>query len=176
MTLLVRSSSAPAAIAPVVRESVRAQDPDLSVTLTTSRAQVDRALSQEWMAMTLMAVFGALALLLAVIGLHGVIAYAASQRVHEIGVRMALGARRTTIMTLVLREELMLAGFGVIAGLAGALMSTRLLTTLLHDVDARDPVTFGAAVALTVIVALVAGWLPARRAARVDPLVALREE
>jgi ABC-type antimicrobial peptide transport system permease subunit len=128
------------------------------------------------MAMTLMAVFGALALLLAVIGLHGVIAYATSQRVHEIGVRMALGARRTTIMTLVLREALMLAGFGVIAGLAGALMSTRLLTTLLHDVDARDPVTFGAAVALTVIVALVAGWLPARRAARVDPLVALREE
>ena len=176
MTLLVRSSSAPAAIAAAVRESVGAQDPDLSVTLTTAKAHVDRALSQEWMATTLTAVFGAVALLLAVIGLHGVIAYEASQRVHEIGVRMALGARRTHIMTLVLRESATLAGFGVIAGLTGALISTRLLTTLLHDVDARDPVTFGGTVALTAIVALAAGFLPARRAAFVDPLIALRED
>jgi len=79
-------------------------------------------------------------------------------------------------MTLVLREDLTLAGLGVIAGLAGALISTRLLTSFLHDVDARDPVTFGAAALVTAAVALAAGWLPARRAARVDPLVALRQD
>ena len=124
----------------------------------------------------LMSAFGALALLLASVGIYGVMSYSVTQRTNEIGIRIALGASRVNVLGLVLRRGLMLAACGVVVGLAGSFALTRLLTTQLFGVSATDPVTF-IMVSLTLMaVALLATYLPARRAMKVDPLVALRYE
>ena len=127
----------------------------------------------------LLSLFGVLAQLLAAIGLYGVMAYSVSQRTHEIGVRMALGATRGTVMQMVLKQGMLLTVIGVAAGLAGAWMLTRYvetLTTMLFNVKPRDPVTFAAIGLFLTLIAFLACLVPARRATKVDPLVALRYE
>jgi putative ABC transport system permease protein len=124
----------------------------------------------------LTAAMGILGLILAVVGVYSVVSYAAVQRTHEIGIRMALGATRQDILKMVLGQSLIVIGIGIVIGLGAALAGTRLLASLLVGVRSNDPATFSVVVATLAVVALLACWLPARRATRVSPLVALRYE
>jgi ABC-type antimicrobial peptide transport system permease subunit len=139
-------------------------------------AEVGSLLARERMLAWLSASFGLAALVLAAIGVYGVLAYAISRSTREIGIRMALGAQRRAVLGLVLGRGLKLVGAGTVLGLMGAMASTRVLRSLLFDVGPADPLTFVAVPLLLVFVALLACWLPARRAAKVDPMVALRYE
>jgi putative ABC transport system permease protein len=126
--------------------------------------------------MTLVAAFAVLALLMASVGLYGVLSYSVTRRTPEIGVRMALGARRATVVIDIVRTALLLAGVGIVLGTAAAFVATRLLSAELFSVGRADPATFAATAAVVIVMALVASWLPAQRAASVDPLLALRAE
>jgi len=126
--------------------------------------------------MTLLSIFAALALVLAAIGMYSVITYSVTQRTHEIGVRMALGAKHKDILRLVLGQGMVLAGLGVGLGIAGALALTRLLESYLYRVRPTDPIAFISTAFLLVVVAMLASYIPARRAMKVDPLIALRNE
>jgi ABC-type antimicrobial peptide transport system permease subunit len=126
--------------------------------------------------MALLAAFAVIALVLAAVGLAAVIGYEVTERTHEIGVRMALGARTENVRRLAMRHGLTPAFIGVVLGVIGALFATRLATSMLYGIAPRDPLTFVGVVALLVLVALGASWLPARRATRVDPIVALRTD
>jgi putative ABC transport system permease protein len=126
--------------------------------------------------MTLVAVFAALALLMASVGLYGVLSYMVARRIPEIGVRVALGAQRATVVAEIVRGALVLAATGVVLGAIGAFAATKLLTASLFSVSRADPATFVATSALVLVMSLVACWLPAQRAASVDPLTALRAE
>jgi putative ABC transport system permease protein len=177
MTLHVRTSSNPLALAGSVRREVQALDPNLAVTdLQTLSDVVTASLFAARMGAVLLAIFGFLALVLAAIGLYGVMSYAVSRRTREIGIRMALGAGKGMVLRLVLREGLVLVGTGVAAGLIVAAAANRLLTSLLYGVSPLDATTFAAIPLVLVLVALLASYLPARRAARVDPIIALRYE
>ena len=142
-------------------------------TLTT---QMDEALAQERLLATLSGFFGLTALLLACIGLYGLMAYAVTRRTNEIGIRMALGAQAWDVLKLVMQETLLLVLLGVALGLGAAVATTRLISSLLFGLSATDPATLVLATLLLIAVATLAGYLPARRAAGVDPVVALREE
>jgi ABC-type antimicrobial peptide transport system permease subunit len=137
---------------------------------------LDRRVADKRFLMTLMGGFAALALTLTVIGLYGVLAYAVSQRTREIGVRMALGAEGGDIRRMVLRQGMTLVSIGVAIGLAASFLLTRLIENMLFGVSATDPLTFGAIPLVLIIVALLACLIPARRATKVDPIVALRHE
>ena len=137
---------------------------------------VDEYVAQPRFNMLLIAVFGGLALTLSAIGVYGVMAYSVTQRTHEIGVRMALGAMRQDVMRLILSQALKLAVFGLGIGLIGAFAATRMLASLLYRVRPADPVTFAAITLLLAAITIFAGLVPAIRATRIDPLVALRYE
>jgi putative ABC transport system permease protein len=139
------------------------------------REVVDRTTAVERVAVTMLGVFGALALVLAAIGLYGVLSYSVSQRSRELGLRMALGADASNLMRLVMSNGLSLTAGGVVLGLAVALGTTRLMGNLLYKVSPRDPVAFGSALVVMAVAALVACWLPAWRAMRTDPARALRD-
>ena len=154
-----------------------ALDPLLPVgSINSMSEQIGKALSAMRLASTFIGIFGLLALLLAAIGLYGVMAWTVSRRTREIGVRMALGAQPGDVQRLILRQGMLLVGIGVAAGVGTALLATRLIESLLYGVSRNDPVTFAVVVLLLAAVALVACWIPARRATKVDPMVALRCE
>jgi putative ABC transport system permease protein len=137
---------------------------------------VARSMAERRFALEILGVFAVIALLLASIGIYGVMAYAFSQRTHEIGIRIALGAQRKHILRMALGEGMVLVALGLAAGLFGALILTQFLRSMLFAVKPTDPATFIAIAALLMAVALLACYIPAHRATRVDPLVALREE
>src|SRR5262249_55484284 len=177
VSLLVRTRSDPAALAGVARRELRALDPALPLDSVFTLEEVQaRALwvSRLWGRM--LGVIAAFALSLAALGVYGVVSYAVSQRTHELGVRLAVGAARGDVVRLVLGQGLRLALLAAALGLVGALAMSRVLSGLLYGVDPLDPATLVAAAALLGLVALFASYLPARRATRVDPLVALRSE
>jgi putative ABC transport system permease protein len=175
--LLVRTATAPEAFATTLRRELSLLDRDAplySVTPMAELAGLQTARSR--FGAFLMGAFGALALLLAALGVYGVISYSVAQRGHEIGVRMALGARRGEVFRLVLGQALGLAAVGMVLGIAGALALTRLLAGQLYGLSPNDPATYAAVALLLAAAALVAGYLPARRATRVDPVVVLKHD
>jgi ABC-type antimicrobial peptide transport system permease subunit len=158
-----------------VREAVRQVDPNLPmVDVSTQLEQVERRFQQEKLFARAYALFGGLAVLLAAIGLFGLMSYSVSRRTNEIGIRMALGAQRGDVLRLVMRESMILVVLGVVIGVAVALGTSRFVTTLLYGLAPTDALTLAGAVGLMVLVSALAGFLPARRASRVDPMVALR--
>ena len=177
MTFYVRSPLEAAGLGNRVRMLVRQADPGLPVTdMKTMRAQIHESLFVERIVAVLSAAFGLLATLLAAIGLYGVMSYAVSLRTREIGIRVALGAERRTVLLMVLKEVAVLALLGVVLGLPSGYGLGRLVESQLYGLTARDPLTFGVATAVLLVSAAVAGYVPASRATRVDPLVALRYE
>ena len=176
-TLLARTAGDPATLAPTIRRIARESDPTLAFFgMEPLDDTLSRSIGQRRFILTLLGLFAALAVVLAVVGVHGVLSYDVAQRRREIGIRMALGARSAGITGLVLREGLTLTLVGLAVGLVAALGLSRLLTTLLFGVAPLDPVTFLAVPLLVLLVAMAACYLPARRAATVDPMRALRVE
>src|SRR5262249_5010416 len=173
----VRSAGDAAAMANLVRGAARELDRSLSVfNIRTLEEQVSNSLQPLKMNVLMLAVFGTLALLLASIGLYGVASYSVSQRTREIGVRMALGAQPSSVLGLVLRQGLVLVGAGLASGLIAAYSRAGLMRSLVVGVSPHDPVTFGGTAVVLGAIALLASYIPARRATRIDPLVALRTD
>jgi predicted permease len=176
-TLHVRTAGDAASLAGAVRGAARELDPSLSVfNVRTLAEQVSNSLQPLTMNVLMLAVFGALALLLASIGLYGVASYAVAQRTREIGVRMALGAQPSSVIGLVLGQGMILVGIGLAIGLIAAYAAAGLMSTLVRVVNPHDPVTFAVTAAGLGTVALLASYIPARRATRIDPLIALRTD
>jgi predicted permease len=177
MTLAVRTSLDPASVTSAIREQVAALDKDLPLfSIATMDQLISTSVAQPRLNLSLLVAFAALALVLSAVGVYGVMAYAVTQRTHEIGIRMALGALPSDVLRQVLAEGGRLAAAGVALGLIAALALTRLMASLLFGVKPTDPVTFIAVAAMLVCVALAACYIPARRATHVDPIIALRYE
>ena len=177
MRIVARSKSDPSLVAAAVREAVRTIDKDQPVDkVTTMTSVVSASFVGRSFYMQLLGTFAALAFILASVGIYGVVSYSVAQRTREIGIRVALGARRRDVLGLVLKEALRLTAFGVGLGLVGAFAATRVLRSLLFEVKPTDPATFICLSVLLTLVALLASYIPARRATKVDPLVALRYE
>jgi predicted permease len=174
-TLLVRTAGDSLVVAAAIRGIIRERDPALAVfAVEPLERTLSRSVAERRFAMLLVGLFAALALALGAIGVHGVLSYDVARRVREIGIRMALGAERGSVLRLIVRQALVLVAIGVLAGGVGAFLLTRTLSTLLFGVTPHDPATFAAAAGVLTVVALVAAALPAWRAARVDPAAALR--
>jgi putative ABC transport system permease protein len=177
ITLAVRSAIEPSAFASAIRSAARGVDRELPVTqLRTMAEVVDASVSSRRFQLLMLAIFGALALVLTTVGIYGVIAYSVTQRAHEIGIRMALGASPGVMWRMVVRQALRLAGMGVIIGAVVTLALGRMLSGLLFGVKPTDPLTFGSAALLLVGVSILAAYFPARRATKIDPIEALRHE
>ena len=177
MTVVMRTSSDPAGMTNALRGAVREADKDLAVfDVATMDELLASSMALRRFSMMLLGVFACVAVLLAGVGIYGVISYSVTQRTREIGIRIALGAQRTDVLLLVVRRGLLLACAGIALGTGGGLVVTRVMSGLLFGVGAKDPFTFAAVAALLACVALVACLVPARRATKVDPMVALRYE
>src|ERR1700752_3976235 len=173
MNLVVRTKGDPLSIAGALRNEVRAIDPDQPISAMRPMAEwVDSSVAQPRYRTMLFGLFAALAMILAATGIYGVMSYSVAQRTHEVGVRMALGARRVDVLKLVVGQGMVLTVIGVVIGLLAASALTRVMASLLFGVTAKDPLTFAAVAALLTVVAFIACVVPARRATRVDPLVA----
>jgi predicted permease len=176
LSVLVRTSALPGTIAPAVREKIQDLSPEVPMKFTTMEAVASENVAAPRFRTLLLGIFAGLALCLALVGVYGVLSYVVGQRANEIGLRMALGATGGDVLRLVLRQTLLLAGLGIVIGLAGAAGATQLLRSMLFGVKATDPMTYVAVIGLLVVVALVASYLPVRRAMNVDPMIALRYE
>jgi predicted permease len=177
VSVVVRTGQPPLSLSHAVESAVHDADPDLPIGHVQSMEQVLAAsLAFQAFLMTLMSVFAGLALVLAAVGIYGVMAYSVSQRTHEIGIRMALGARPRDVLRMIIGQGMLVTLAGLVGGLAGAITVTRLLADVLYGVKPTDPLVLSVVMALLAAIALLACYIPARRAARVDPLVALRYE
>jgi putative ABC transport system permease protein len=175
--LVVRTNGEPKSLVPGIRARLRTLDKDIPLSqVQTMEEIVSKSLSQRRLSMSLLIIFAALAALLAAVGIYGVMAYIVTQRTHEIGIRMAMGARAIDVLAMVLRDGAKLTSAGVVIGLLVAFALTRVMASLLFGVSAVDPMTFIIIPLLLTIVALLASYVPARRAARVDPIIALRND
>jgi ABC-type antimicrobial peptide transport system permease subunit len=173
----VRTAGEPAAAIGAIREAVRQIDPNLPLMdVATQDEEIDKNLQQERVFAQAYAMFGGLAMLLASVGLFGLMSYSVARRTNEIGIRMALGARAGDVLRLVMSESMRLVAIGVAIGLAVAMAAGRLVSSLLFGLGATDAITILVATVVMVTVSALAGYLPARRASRVDPLVALHYE
>jgi putative ABC transport system permease protein len=177
LTILVRTTNDPLSLLSAVRNELQQLDPAQPMAgVATMDELLSGSLSRSRFTMLVLAVFAALALILASVGIYGVIAYSVTQRTQEFGVRMALGASRRDVLRLVLRQGTRLTLLGIGLGIVAALIVTRLMATLLYGISATDPLTFTSVALLLALVALAACYIPAQRATRVDPIVALRYE
>jgi putative ABC transport system permease protein len=175
--LVIRTAGDPLKLLPAVRQQIREVEADyyLAQVATMEQLLADSSALRRFQTW-LFGLFAAVALVIAAVGIYGVISYAVSQRTHEIGIRMALGARAGDVLRIVVSQGMRLAFIGVALGLAAALALTRVMKNLLFNVSATDPATFASIALLLVVVALIACYIPARRATKVDPMVALRRE
>jgi len=175
--IALRTTGNPEALTKPLSEVVQSMDPNLPLAEVKTMDQiVDESLSGDRFAAFLFGGFAAIALFLAALGIYGVMSFSVAQRTHEIGLRMALGAGTNRVLALILREGMILAGIGLALGLGGAYFVGRGMNSLFYEVKTIDPIAFGSVAALLVLSALVACYVPAIRAARVDPMNALREE
>jgi predicted permease len=177
MTYAIRTQLAPGVLAPALRSVVQHADPNLPIVdLRTQREQIADNMQMERTFAALTAGFGVLALALACVGIYGIMAYTVANRRNEIGIRMALGAQPGQVRGMILRESTWLAAVGIVAGVGAALLLTRLVKSMLYGIEPYDPATLGGGALLLLLAALAASWIPARRAARVQPMEALRHE
>jgi ABC-type antimicrobial peptide transport system permease subunit len=177
LTYAIRTQFPVDQIAPALRAVVQKADRDLPIVdLRTQRQQIDANMQMERTFAALTSGFGVLALALACVGIYGIMAYSVANRKNEIGIRMALGAQPGQVRGMILRESTWLALAGILVGVCAALLLTRLVQSMLYGIQPNDPATIAGGVVLLLIVALGASWIPARRAARVQPMEALRHE
>jgi putative ABC transport system permease protein len=177
LALVIRTAGDPVALTAAVRRAVASIDRDIAISGVRTMPQVVSDYLTPWkILMTLLGAFALVALVIAAVGIYGVMAYAVAQRTHEIGIRMALGADRAGVLRMVLRQAILLAVAGVALGVLGTLGATRALSFLLYGVSAGDPVIIAAVAGSLALVALAASWIPALRATNVDPAVAMRAE
>jgi ABC-type antimicrobial peptide transport system permease subunit len=177
MNVVVRTKGDPLVLADAVRQEVRRMDPALPLAgMRPMTTVLFESVASPRLLMVLVMLFAAVALVLAAIGTYGVLSYAVQQRTREIGIRMALGAQVGQVLRMILSQGAALVGLGLVLGVVGALALQKILASLLFGVAPTDPLTFGLVIALLGVVAFLACWWPARRAARVSPLVALRYE
>jgi predicted permease len=177
MFLVARTTGEPAALADAIDQQIQSIDPDVPVyDIATMEQRVHESMARQRFAMTMLGAFAGFAMILAAVGVYGVMSFLVTQGTPDIAIRMALGAQRNSILSLVFRQGMALAFIGIIVGLIGAFTLTRFMRGLLFGVSATDPMTFVGVVFLLTIAALSACYFPARRAMRVDPMMALREE
>jgi putative ABC transport system permease protein len=176
MMIFARTTGDPTSFAPAVRAAVKRVVPAAPVfDIRSMSSRISTATAQTRFSATLLAMFAVVALSLAVMGIYGVLSFAVAQRTNEIGIRMALGAERGNVLGLVMRDAAVLALIGLSIGVAAALAFTRVLRTMLYDVATTDPLTYAVMAGTLALAVLAASWIPARRASRVDPVIALRK-
>jgi len=177
MTLYLRTSVPAGTLETAIRRAVESVDPNVPVFAIRSMDEiVSLSIAEQRFALQIVGMFSLAAMILAAMGIYGVMAYSVSQRTHEIGIRVALGAQRADIFRMTVGNGMLLVAYGIVSGLVGSILLTRFLRSLLFGVTPTDPATFISISTLLAAVALVACYVPARHATRVDPLVALREE
>ena len=177
MTIAVRTAGEASGVVNAITGIVRQMDPDLVVAnVRTMEEVVSDSVAERRLTMMLLAVFAGAALLLAAVGIYGVIAYSVTQRTQEIGIRMALGAQRGDVLRMIVGQAMALTAAGIVSGAFGAILLTRVMTGLLFNVKPGDPLTFFAVAVVLALVAASASYIPGRRATRVDPVIALRAE